>query len=584
MREPVCVRFIACLFKALGLLGFFFLPGVFVFVVQAQSPVIIDPTGRSGQAPPLQKEEPRTSPQPGLVLPPVPSPPTGQEQRLPLQRVFIRKIQVTGSSIFSPQELARITAPYENRELTFEDLEALRLALTVHYVNHGYINSGAVIPDQTVTDGTVTLAIIEGELSRIELQQNRWFRDSYIRDRLTRGLARPFDINVLQQRMQLLLQDERFERLNATLRPGVKLGESILDVIVEERRPYKLTLEFNNFESPTVGANQGLATFEHQNVFGFGDTFRVEHGGSKGIYPQLDVRYTFPFTAVDTSLSFNYRKNDTVVVEAPFNPLNIKNRSEIFGLTLRQPFYRTLSDEFALELTGEWLENKTYLLGRPFPFSPGAEKGKSVVTALRFVQEWIRRSGVQVLAARSRFSFGLDALGATINSSGQPDGRFFSWLGQFQWARRWPLLGMETLFRTDAQFANDSLFPLEQIAVGGRYSVRGYRENTMVRDSAALSSLEVRIPLITGMPWADYIQLAPFYDFGHAWNRSEPTPNPRTIYSVGVGIRWAATFNKEVPIRPQFELYWGKPLKKVPTVGGDLQDHGLHLRFALELF
>ncbi|MGE5304052.1 MAG: ShlB/FhaC/HecB family hemolysin secretion/activation protein, partial [Alphaproteobacteria bacterium] len=547
-------------------------------------PLIIDPTGRSGEAPPLQKEEPRTTPQPGLILPPVPSAPTREERRLPVQRVFIRKIHVTGSTVFSAQELAQITAPYENRELGFEDLEAVRLALTVQYVNRGYINSGAVIPDQTVSDGTVTLAVIEGELSRIELEQNRWFRDSYIRDRLMRGIVRPFDINVLQQRMQLLLQDERFERLNATLRPGVKLGESILDVIVEERRPYRLTLEYNNFESPTVGANQGLTIFEHQNVFGFGDTFRIEHGGSKGIYPQLDVRYTFPFTAVDTSLSFNYRKNDTVVVEAPFNPLDIKNRSEIFGFTLRQPFHWMLSDEFAFEITGERLENKSYLLGRPFSFSPGAENGKSVVTALRFAQEWIRRSGVQILAARSRFSFGLDALGSTINSSGQPDSKFFVWLGQFQWARRWAPLGIETIFRIDTQFSHDPLFPLEQIAVGGRYSVRGYRENTLVRDSAALSSFEARIPLISGVPWADYIQLAPFYDFGHAWNRSEPTPDPRTIYSVGVGVRWAATFNKTMQIRPQFEIYWGKPLKKVPTPGGDLQDHGLHLRFALELF
>lgn len=584
MRQPFGHLPYTFVLRVLGYWAFLLLADIFVPIAQAQAPPVIDPTGRSGEAPPLQKEEPRISPQPGLVLPPVYAPPAQEERRLPAQRIFVRKIQVSGSTVFSAEELAQITAPYENRELGFEDLETLRLALTVHYVNRGYINSGAVIPDQTVLDGTVTLAIVEGELSRINLEQNRWFRDSYIRDRLRLGIGRPFDINVLQRRMQLLLQDERFERLDATLRPGVKLGESILDVTVEERRPYKLTLEFNNFESPTVGAHQGLATFEHQNVFGFGDTFRIQHGGSRGIYPQLDVRYTLPFTAFDTSISFNYRKNDTVVVETPFNPLDIKNRSEIFGLTLRQPFYRTLADEFAVELTGERLENKSYLLGRSFSFSPGAENGKSVVTALRFAQQWIRRSDVQILAARSRFSFGLDALGSTIHSSGQPDGRFFVWLGQFQWARRWGPLAIETLFRADAQLGNDSLFPLEQIAVGGRYSVRGYRENTLVRDSAALSSLEVRIPLITGLPWADYIQLAPFYDFGHGWNRSEPTPTPRTIYSAGVGVRWAASFNKPVPIRPQFEIYWGKPLKRVRTQGGDLQDHGLHLRFALELF
>ncbi|MBI4330317.1 MAG: hypothetical protein HY673_03435 [Chloroflexi bacterium] len=53
------------------------------------------------------------------------------------------------------------SAPYVNRELTSEDLEALLLALTFHYVNRGYINSGAIIPDQTVSDGLIALHIID---------------------------------------------------------------------------------------------------------------------------------------------------------------------------------------------------------------------------------------------------------------------------------------------------------------------------------------------------------------------------------------------------------------------------------------
>jgi hemolysin activation/secretion protein len=207
-----------------------------------------------------------------------------------------------------------------------------------------------------------------------------------------------------------------------------------------------------------------------------------------------------------------------------------------------------------------------------------------VVAALRFAQEWVGRSEVQVLAARSRFSFGIDALGATTNSSSLPDGRFFAWLGQFQWARRLPFLGIETLIRNDTQLSSDPLFSLEQIAVGGRYSVRGYRENTLIRDNASISSLEMRIPLITGQRWADYIQIAPFFDIAYSWNTKLDTPDPRTLYSVGVGLRWTATISSPIFVRPTFEVYWGYPLKKVETQGGNLQDHGIHLQFTLALF
>ena len=527
---------------------------------------------------------PKPTPAPSLNLPPVPQLPERGRDQLSTTRVFVRKVNVTGSTAFTPQELAQITAPYENRQLSFEDLEELRVALTVNYVNRGYVNSGAVIPDQPVADGVINIAIIEGELTGIELTGNRWFRDRYIRDRISLGVHRPLNINTLQERMQLLLQDHRVERLNADLRPGTKLGESVLNVAVEDEQPFKLRLEYNNFQSPSVGANRGLVTFENQNVFGFGDMFSAQYGGSSGIHPQLDIRYSFPFTARDTTLSFNYRKNESIVVEAPLQPLDIQNKSEIFGFTLRQPIYRTLNQEVALELTGEHLKNKTFLLGEPFSFSAGVQNGKSVVTALRFAQEWVARSEVQVLAARSRFSFGLDALGSTTNSSSLPDSRFFAWLGQFQWVRRLPFLGIQTLVRSDAQFTNDPLFSLEQFSIGGRYSVRGYRENTLLRDNASITSLEIRIPLITDRLWADYIQIAPFYDIGHGWNRKVETPEPRTLHSVGVGLRWAATFRTPVLIQPQFEIYWGHPLKKVETLGGDLQDHGVHLQFSLAFF
>ena len=42
-----------------------------------------------------------------------------------------------GSTVFSQEDLARLTASYVNRELTTEELETLRLALTRLYINAG---------------------------------------------------------------------------------------------------------------------------------------------------------------------------------------------------------------------------------------------------------------------------------------------------------------------------------------------------------------------------------------------------------------------------------------------------------------
>lgn len=337
----------------------------------AQQAMGVDPTGRSADEPPLFRQEPRPNPPPGHILPPLPPSPARPTVPLPLERVFIREILVTGSTVFSPAELAEVTAPYVRRELTAEDLEEVRLALTRHYVERGYINSGAILPDQILTEGVLTVHVIEGELTHIEVEGNRRFRDRYLQNRLALGTGPPLNIHSLRERLQLLLQDPRFQRLNTELQPGVRPGESVLAMRVEERNPLLVWLEFNNFQSPTVGAERGLVTVAHHNLTGHGDILSVRYGRSSGVDSQLDASYLRPLTAYDTTIHLEYRKNDFLVVEAPFDPLDIESTSEIFGITLRQPIYRTLDREFTLMLTGERLTNRTFLLDQPFSGSPG---------------------------------------------------------------------------------------------------------------------------------------------------------------------------------------------------------------------
>lgn len=242
--------------------------------------------------------------------------------------------------------------------------------MTIFYINKGYINSGAIIPDQTIIDGIITIDIIEGRLTNIEVEGNKWFRDRYIRSRIRLGAEPPLNIYVLQERLQILQQDERIQKLNAELRPDVRRGDSVLKVQVQDEFPFKILLESDNYQSPSVGAERGRITLIDLNLTGFGDVLTFTYGQSSGIFPEIDVSYTLPFTAYDTTLILRYRKNDFNVIEQSFKDLNIKSKSDIASITLRQPFFRTLNREFALALMGEYLRNKTYLDEEPFSFSP----------------------------------------------------------------------------------------------------------------------------------------------------------------------------------------------------------------------
>jgi hemolysin activation/secretion protein len=551
--------------------------------LEAQEGLQLHPAGRSDQQPlpPVEEKAPQTP-----LMPAEPHNLSSPRPTIePGLRVFVREISVTGSTVFSKEEIAKVTQNYTNRVLTSEDFQALRRELTILYISNGYINSGATLPDQTIVDGVVAVEIVEGRLSSISIDGHKWLKDSYYSSRLARSAGPPLNVNALEQRLQILQQGDIVHQVRAELKPGVQPGESELNVKVVESVPFAAIVGFNNYQSHAVGAEQGFVSLAAKSLLGYGDSLSFSFAASEGARPLIDAWYALPFTPVDTALTLHYGKKDYKVVEAPFEPLDIKTKSEIYGIGLRQPLYRRVHHEFAVSLTGEHLQYESSLLGEPFSFSPGEQNGESTVTALRAGFEWLYRSRIQVIAARSRFSLGIDALDATLNPDPLPDSQFFVWLGQFQWARILGSSGVQSIFKTDIQLAADPLLSLEQIPVGGRYSVRGYRENLFVRDNAVIASVEVRVPLIRNTRWADYLQLAPFFDYGRAWNTTQPTPPEKDIYSVGIGLRWAMTWRlRAFRVRPEFEIYWGHALKDIDTFGNDLQDDGVHLQFTLSVF
>ena len=540
---------------------------------------------------PLPKELPEPEPPLPGILPPAPVP----ERRglMPTVQVYVREIRVLGSTVFTPQELAQVTDPYRNREITSEDIESLRLAMTLLYVRRGYSTSGTVVPDQAIADGVLTLQVIEGRLSRINVEGNYWFRSGYFTSRLQRVAGPPVNVNAIQERLRLFQTDQRIERINAELRPGETRGESALNVRVAERRPIKAWLEYNNFATPGVGSNRVMGTIVDENLLGFGDRVSVQYGQSfgtdvnargSGINPNLNVHYTIPFTPYDTTFAVDYRRTDFTVIERNVKPLDINGKFESIGFTLRQPVFRTPSQEFALALTGQSQSFRTTLLETPFEFQSGSTNGVSQVSALRFAQEYVHRTQDQVISVLSRMTFGLPVLGATVNSGpDQATGEFFSWLGQTQLVRRLNPTRATVLARADLQLSNKHLFLIEQMAAGGRYSVRGYREFTQTGDNAFLGSIETRIPVYTSAIGEELVYLVPFFDYGRVWNTNvvnlEVTPSPEWLASVGVGTIWNFWRGS------RFEVYWGQRLNP-PTQARhtNMQDSGVHLQLVVQAF
>lgn len=492
--------------------------------------------------------------------------------------ITVSDIRIRGNRALSNEELAAITAEYEGRNITVEELHGLRQRLSRAYFDQGYVNSGVIIPDQQVADGIITLQVIEGELSGIVIEGNQALSDSYLRQRITRTISDPLNISDLQTSLRLLLEDPLVSSVNAQLVPGDTPGSGRLDLTINEEPPFELIIAADNHISPSVAEERGTIYLAHRSLFGRGDIIAGRFGLTQGVQDQ-GISYSFPVSALDTRIEGYYSNADSEILEKPFDTLDINSEVESLGIVISHPFIRRLDRRFKVSLGFENKRSESTLLGFPFSFSAGEVDGKAEASALYLAGEWMQRRERSVFAARVTYNHGVGAFGAS-KSDIAPDSRFDMFVGQLEYIRNMGWRESRFIAKSTFQLTNDPLLAMYKLGVGGRYTVRGYRENLFVRDNGVTASLEYQFPLFVDETGRDKynLSLATFADWGRSWDEDDalPTSSAETIASVGLGALWT-------PIEGLYlELYWGNDLDDQKLPNDTWQDRGFHYQVSYQ--
>lgn len=430
------------------------------------------------------------------------------------------------------------------------------------------------MPDQQFEDGVLIIKIIEGRLNEIRISGTERLDPDYVRERLMLAAGPPLNTKALEERFQLLLEDPLIERMEGRLSPGLNPGESILDLKVERAKPYQLGISTNNYRPPSTGGEQGELFGLLRNLTGLGDTLDFSSSVSAGSV-SASGGFSIPVTRYDTQLFVRGSYSRARIIEKPVDDVKIKNKFWSVQLGFNQPVYRSLERSFYVGARFEVRKNRNKLDGERFSFSEGEDNGISKASVLRITQDYVERQSRQVLAFRSTFSVGVNLFDPTWHNHGIADGDFYAWLGQLQYA--WQVMenGAQLQFRGNVQLSSDSLLPLEQFALGGAHSVRGYRENEVVTDQGFDLSIEFRYPVFGGTgksanpDFPGTLYVIPFMDYGGAWDVNN-NKQIETLHSVGGGLRW-------IPF-PQLvaEVFYAHDLNTArQKTSRDLQDRGV---------
>lgn len=495
--------------------------------------------------------------------------------------VVLNRIEFDGNTVFSDAELLELVKERLGKKVSIEELEGVRKAISKHYYDHLYVNSGAVIDEQDLAGGILKIRIVEGWLDAVNVMNEGWLRSGYLKKRLHREVGKPLNLDDLKLGLELIRRDDKIRKINTALVPGDELGQSHLDMIVTENKVFDVGLGVSNRRPPSVGAEEAELYFGTRNLTSLGDTLRANYTFTQDGMREVDfgdarnysVFYSLPLTRWDTTLELGLTQSDYAILEEPFDALDIQSDTRMYTVALRQPIYRDFQHEFSVTLKGEHRRSEVLVSGERFSISPGSVDGQTRITALRVSPEYVYRSQERVIAARTTLSFGLDELDPIMTP--EFDRNYFTWLTQASWVESVTSNDTLLIVKLMHQYTDQSVVSMEQFSLGGMNTIRGYRENQLIRDNAVIISPELRIPVYKDRYGKALIYLIPFFDYGTGWNTEGPRDR-ETIYSAGLGVTYNPTDHINLAV------YWGHAFKEfdIPN-DDDLQDYGIHFQLRI---
>jgi hemolysin activation/secretion protein len=305
----------------------------------------------------LPQPTPRILPVQPIPLRPLPEVPS-IPQVPTTERIKVLRYEVSGSTVFSTQELAQITQPFTG-EVTFDRIQSAKTAIERRYLDGHYLTTGAYIPTgQTLSiDGAVVkIQIVEGKLEDIRVSGTDRIDPNYIRSRLALATQPPLNNDRLIEGLRLLQQDPLIANISAELSSGIQPGTNLLELQVRERDTVTAEIATNNHRAPSIGSWQRRAQISQANLTGVGDSLILAYSNTEGSNG-IDTSYTLPLNAYQTTLGVNMGGTNSQIIEEPYRALDLTTKSRYAEVSLRHPLLRRAqpdsTQEFALSLTGE---------------------------------------------------------------------------------------------------------------------------------------------------------------------------------------------------------------------------------------
>ncbi|HDR8921133.1 TPA: ShlB/FhaC/HecB family hemolysin secretion/activation protein [Burkholderia vietnamiensis] len=443
---------------------------------------------------------------------------------------------------------------YEGQCVGKQGIDVLIKGLSQAILARGYVTTRVLIPEQDLSTGTLKLSLIPGMIRHVR------FADEKLRGTWKTAFpTRDGEVLNLRDLEQGLEQMKRVSSQDVSMQivPGALPGESDVVLDVKRSKPWTVVASIDNSGTRATGKLQGNLSVGIDNPLGLNDMLNVgvnqdlEFGdkrlGSHGWNGFYTIPWGYWTATLSASTNTYYQQiagvNQTFIASGNSKTVDFKlarvlarSQNDVFGgyFRLSRRFGQSFIED--TEISQQRRNNTIIELGvTDRHYFDGAQFDGS--TAYR---QGIGGFGAQddMLAAGPTYRFKMAVLDANLSVPFVISKQPFRYVGTFH-----------------GQYTGNTLYYLDDMTIGSRYTVRGFDGETMLASSRGFYwRNELQMPIgQTGQ--AIYAGL----DYGRVWG-------PQPIALVGTQLA-GAVIGVKGSIGTRFgayayDLFAGTPIYK----------------------
>ena len=484
--------------------------------------------------------------------------------------ISVQKIEITGNSRFSDEQLHRLVADAEGTQLTLKQLWQVTQRITAYYQQQGYEYSRAYLPQQNLSQGIVQINVLEAYYDKSNIDNQSRTQDWLI-EQTVAPLKQGERINSTEMQQQLkLLNRLKGVTTRNILSPGANVGSSQLNVELQNSAFITGYVGADNFGNKYTSRVRGTAGVSANNLAGLGDELSLDlmTAGERMNYGRVGYAFTFTGAGTRAGASYSYldyelgKELKSIGAEGSAaqtsvfisQPVLLSNRAEV--LLSLQYDHKQLEDDIHLN---------QYYKHRDIDVATLRVDGSQYD---QFLGGGLTQYGASTSFGRVKFNN--DDAAILDAQSAKTEGDYYTASLNLSRLQNLGQKGTQGYLGVYGQYSPYNLDSAEQYLGGGPFNVRGYESSQFSGSTGYLATAELRQSLfadaknqLTGKVFVDTAEVTLN---AQKW-AGVTGDNQVQLSSAGLGFNWTNAWN----IQTNAEIAF--PVGSTPSALKDRDDH-----------